>query len=187
MFSKNFFIKPIKRPVDWHRIRLLILDCDGVLTDGKIIYGTAGMDIKHFDAHDGMGFMLLRMTDVKVAIITGRSSEALISRCKDLHIEHLFQGVSDKLGCMNDLLDELGLSQDQVVYMGDDWNDAACMRRVAFSAVPANALPEIKKIADHVTQAYGGHGAVRELINYILTKKGTYEKAVLDFLKETNG
>ncbi|MCB5266690.1 MAG: HAD-IIIA family hydrolase [Candidatus Cloacimonetes bacterium] len=182
----NCFVKPNKRPVDWQHIKLIVLDCDGVLTDGRIIYGDNGLDIKHFDAHDGLALMLLKHTDIKVAVITGRSSEALSRRCQDLRIDLLFQGVSRKLECVGKLLADLEMDFDNLVYMGDDWNDILCMRRAALSACPSNALPEIQKIADLVTDNGGGHGAVRELVNHILHKKGIFERAVMSYLEESS-
>jgi len=183
MLRTNCLVHPNKRPVAWSEIKLLILDCDGVLTDGRIVYGNGGLDIKNFHASDGMGFMLLKAANIPVAIVTGRSSEALSYRCRDLGIELLFQNVANKLQCVTDLLEKLGLSFDDIVYMGDDWNDIPCMQRAAFSVAPANALPEIQKIADHTTETAGGLGAVRECISYILHKKGIYERAVMDFLE----
>lgn len=180
----NKIQKVYKRPVQWHKIRLLVLDCDGVLTDGRIIYAGDQLELKHFDAHDGMGFIILRHTDVEVAVITGRSSEALTKRCSDLKIRHLYQGVAHKLHKLEELLSELGLSWEAVAYMGDDWNDIPVMRKAAISAAPADAMEEIRELADFVTTASGGRGAVREFINYILTKQGRYEKAVEAYLQE---
>jgi len=119
---------------------------------------------------------------LQVAVVTGRTSEALTRRCKDLNISLVFQGVSKKLLCVEKLLADQGLDWDNLVYMGDDWNDVLCMRRAALSACPANALPEIQKIADIVMEKTGGHGAVRELVNLILQKKGIFERAVMSYL-----
>jgi 3-deoxy-D-manno-octulosonate 8-phosphate phosphatase (KDO 8-P phosphatase) len=180
----NCFVKPSKRPVAWREIKLLLLDCDGVLTDGRIIYGQQGQELKHFSARDGMGFMLLKYTDVIAGIITGRSSEALQKRCDDLHIEHLHQGVRNKLHCIDELLATLHLDYKNVVYMGDDWNDVPVMRKVAFSATPADAHADMHKIADWVTPHNGGHGAARDLIDHILMHKGIYEKTVKQYIEE---
>jgi len=179
----NCLIRPNKRPVAWSEIRLLVLDCDGVLTNGKIIYGNDGQDIKQFHSSDGMGMMLLRHTTVDVAVISGRSSQALIKRCEDLKINILRQGIDNKLEALTTILEELKLSFDNVIYMGDDWNDIPCMRKAALSVTPANAWPEIKKIADMVTDHAGGEGAVRELVNFILHKKGHYERAINSYLE----
>lgn len=179
----NCLVRPSKRPVAWAEIRLLVLDCDGVMTNGKIIYGNDDQDIKEFNAADGMGLMLLRHSTVDVAVISGRSSQALKKRCDDLKINILRQGIANKLDALNSILDEHELTFDNVIYMGDDWNDIPCMRKAALSVTPANAWPEIKKVADMVTEQSGGEGAVRELINFILHKKGMFERAINNYLE----
>lgn len=183
---KDYFEKPIKAEVNWQEIKLMVFDCDGIFSDGRIIYGSNDLEIKEFDAVDGMGLMLLRRTDMQTAIITGRSSEALAQRAKDLRIGHLFQGISNKKKCLQELLQKLGLSMENAVYMGDDWNDVHCMKSVAFSIAPANALPEIKHFADHVLEKSGGSGAVREAVTYVLGKKGEYKKAISKYLAEVD-
>jgi len=180
--DKTLFIKPNKRVVAWNQIKLLLFDCDGVITDGRIIYGNEGQELKHFHGHDGMGFNLLKHTDLECGFITGRSSEALERRCRDLRITLLYQNIPNKLQCLDNILKEKGLSYNNVVFMGDDWNDIPVMRKVAFSAAPADAQPDIARIADWVSAFRGGHGAVRDLINYVLVHKGIYEKTVMAFL-----
>ncbi|MFO7659941.1 MAG: HAD-IIIA family hydrolase [Candidatus Cloacimonadaceae bacterium] len=180
--------KAIKPTVDWLSIQLVIFDCDGVLSDGKIIYGSNSnletMELKNFNAHDGMGFMLLHTAGLLSAVITGRTSSALSKRCKDLRIKHVFQKVQNKLEKADKLLTKLNLSWSRVVYMGDDWNDIPCMQQAAFSACPSDAMPEIQKLADLVTERKAGEGAVRELIDFILRKKGVYEQVVDSYLRE---
>ncbi len=178
----DYFSKAKKRPVNWMEIKLLVLDCDGVLTDGRIIYGNEGMEIKNFSATDGLGLMLLQNTEIEVAIITGRSSEALQRRCNDLKIKHLHQGVKNKLAQLESLLAELKLDFENTAYIGDDWNDMLCMRKAAISACPQDAMPEIAKLVDYQCLRAGGHGAVREFIEYILRKKGIYERVVRSFM-----
>ncbi len=180
--DRSILVKPNKRQVSWADLKIMLFDCDGVLTDGRIIYGKEGQELKHFHGHDGMGFNLLKHTDIIVGFITGRSSEALSRRCQDLHIEHLYQNVSNKLECLDSLLKKLELSYRHVVYMGDDWNDIPIMRKVAFSAAPADAQPDVARIADWVSAFKGGHGAVRDLINHVLIHKGIYEKTILQYL-----
>ncbi|MCB5265414.1 MAG: HAD hydrolase family protein [Candidatus Cloacimonetes bacterium] len=178
--------KPNKRPVPWDIIKLIVFDCDGVLTDGRIIYGDGRQDLKNFDATDGMGLMMLQHVDLPVAVVTGRTSEALALRCQDLKIEHLYQGISRKLECVSKLLDELGLEFENIVYMGDDWNDIPCMRRAAFSVAPAQAHEDIRVQADMVTKRHGGRGAVRELIDYVLHKKGLQDRAITSYLESVS-
>lgn len=180
----NKLEKPSKPKMNWDKIKILVLDCDGVLTDGRIIYGCDGEEMKNFDAHDGMGFLLMRYSCLQPVVITGRSSAALERRCKDLGINHLYQGVANKLQVLAELLKEHKLSLDNVVYVGDDWNDIPCMFRSALSMCPADAMPDIKKLSDVVLQCSGGRGAVRECIEMILKNKGIYEQAVAAFLAD---
>ena len=174
--------KPYKPRVNWDKLSLMIFDCDGVLTDGRIIYGCDGEELKNFDAHDGMGFMLLRFSGVKTAVITGRSSAALERRCQDLKIDYVFQGVGNKLAKTKELLAELKLEFSNVLYMGDDWNDIPVMFSAAVSVCPSDAGRDIKPLADYVMLAPGGRGAVRECIELVLNNKTIYEQAVADYL-----
>jgi len=183
-YDYRIFSHPVKKAIKWSNVRLMIFDCDGVLTDGKIIYGGEMMEIKHFNAHDGMGFMLLRTANLVPAVITGRSSKALARRCEDLGITHLYQGVSNKLAVAKELLDDLGLSFSQAVYVGDDWNDIPVMLQAGFSFCPADAMPEIQQISDYIAHRKGGEGAARECIDFVLQSMGIYEKTVIQFLDE---
>ncbi|HPN27204.1 MAG TPA: HAD-IIIA family hydrolase [Candidatus Cloacimonas sp.] len=182
MYDKGALNRPNKRVVPWNEIKLLVFDCDGVLTDGRFVYGTNNLEIKNFHGHDGLGFKLLQHTDIIVCFITGRSSEALERRCLDLNITYLFQNVANKKECLDNLLKDLSLTYTNVAYMGDDWNDVPVMRKVAFSAAPADAQPGIIHLADWVSEFKGGHGAARDLINYVLIHKGIYEKTILSYL-----
>lgn len=175
--------KPNKPILRWDRIKLLIFDCDGVLTDGRIIYDSAGNESKNFDAHDGMGFMLLRQTEVQAAVITGRSSPVLQRRCDDLKIKYVFQGIQKKLETTTQLLRELNLGFDNILFMGDDWNDLPVMFKAAISVCPGDAMEGMKNLCDLVTKHSGGRGAVRECIEHVLTNKGIYEQALLKYLE----
>lgn len=172
------------KSINWNDIRLVIFDCDGVLTDGKIIYSEDNTELKNFSAHDGMGFFLLNRAGLESAVITGRTSQSLAKRCNDLSIKHVYQGVHKKLQKAMELLEKLNLGWHQVVYVGDDWNDIPVMQRAAFSFCPGDAMPEIQKLADVITLRSAGNGAVREVIDYILYKKGIYEQVVEQFLNE---
>lgn len=178
--------KTQKNPVNWKDIKLLILDCDGVLTDGKITYTDEGIEIKNFSAHDGMGFALLYKAGIIPAIITARTSGALQQRCKDLSIKHLFQGVQKKLLKAQKLLDKLCLNWNNVIYMGDDWNDVPVMQKAAFAVCPSDAPEEIQKFADYVTGHKAGDGAVRDCIDYILYQQNIYESVVRKYLDDVS-
>lgn len=172
--------------MDFSKIKLIILDNDGVLTDGKIIYDNNKLESKNYNAKDGLGIKLLQFSDIKLAIITGRSSKIVEQRCDDLQIRILFQGVRNKLKKTTELLKELKLEWENVAYMGDDWNDFPVMEKCNISATPADAFDDIKSRVGIVTQRKGGEGAVRELIELVLKKQGKYEQSLqklLDHLK----
>lgn len=175
-------VKPRKPAVNWGKIKLLAFDCDGVLTQGGIIYGNEGQELKDFDARDGLGFMMLRSTDIQTAVITGRTSEAVARRCADLKIDHVYQKIPHKLKLAEELLQKLGLGFENMLFMGDDWNDFPLMKAVAVSVCPADAASGIPQLVDYVTQAKGGEGAVRECIEMVLKNKGIYEQAILAYL-----
>lgn len=182
--SFNKIAKPNKPLLRWEKIKLLIFDCDGVLTDGRIIYDSAGNESKNFDAHDGMGFLLLRHTDIQTAVITGRNSPVLQRRCDDLKINHLFQGIQNKLDQANQLLQELNLTFDNVLMMGDDWNDVPLMFKAAVSVCPADAPEAVKELCDIVMKNHGGRGAVRECIDLVLNNQRKYDQAVIKYVEE---
>jgi 3-deoxy-D-manno-octulosonate 8-phosphate phosphatase (KDO 8-P phosphatase) len=160
-------------------VRLMVFDVDGVLTDGRLHYGPDGEVLKTFDTLDGHGVKMLRSAGVQTAIITGRSSQIVASRARELSFDHVYQGVHDKTVAFADLLSKTGLAADDAGYMGDDWPDLAVMLKAGFAAVPANAHIELARRAHYVTQARGGRGAVREVCDLILRARGAYD-ALLD-------
>ncbi|MCF7858667.1 MAG: HAD hydrolase family protein [Candidatus Cloacimonetes bacterium] len=168
--------------MDFNKIKLLILDNDGVLTDGSIILNNERVESKNYNAKDGLGVRLLSFSDIKLAIITGRSSEVVKKRCEELDIELLFQGVRNKFQKTLELISELGIDWENIAYLGDDWNDYPVMEKCGISAVPADAFDDFKQKADIVLDRKGGKGAVREIIELILKKQGKYDKSLQRFL-----
>lgn len=158
-------------------IKLLICDVDGVLSDGLIYMGNQGEELKAFNVRDGYGIRCLLTSDIEVGIITGRSAQMLIDRCHTLGIRHLYQGQSDKVLALRDLLDKLSLRADQVAYIGDDLIDWPVMAQVGLSVAVADAHPLLLPKADYVTRIAGGRGAVRELCDLILLAQGKLEEA----------
>src|ERR1700744_242389 len=157
------------------RIKLLITDCDGVLTDGGVYYGENGEDLKKFSIRDGMGVERLRkMCGIETAIITGEKSPSVIQRAEKLKIEELHLFVKDKPEVLKGIMHRLQLSADEVAYIGDDYNDAEIMKIVGSTACPADALPGIKTQADYVCQLKGGEGAFREFAELIIEAKTSY-------------
>lgn len=156
-------------------IRLLILDVDGVLTDGALYISSDGAEhLKVFDSLDGHGLKMLISCGVKVALITGRNSAMVNMRAQALGIEWVFMGVEDKKSVFLQLLQQLQLTAYDCAAVGDDWPDLAILRGVRFAAAPANAHAEVKKIAHYVCENQGGHGAVREVCDFILKAQNHY-------------
>jgi 3-deoxy-D-manno-octulosonate 8-phosphate phosphatase (KDO 8-P phosphatase) len=160
-------------------LRLLLLDVDGVLTDGGIWYLESGEEMKRFDIQDGMGVDLLQRAGIQVGVLTGRRSEVVERRCRELGIGIVKQGFYDKSAGLAEILEEEGLDTIHVGYVGDDVQDLAVMGRVGFSAAPANAAHEVQVSADYVTSRTGGRGAVREVAELLLTALGR-RKEVID-------
>jgi 3-deoxy-D-manno-octulosonate 8-phosphate phosphatase (KDO 8-P phosphatase) len=162
------------------QIQLLILDVDGTLTRGEIILGVEGMELKHFDTRDGLGIAMARRAGLKVAIITGRVSEAVMTRAGELGVKDLFQGNRNKLEAYESLLKKYHLTDQQVAFVGDDLLDLPVMKRVGLKVAVANASGELKAVADYVTLASGGRGAVREVIDLLLGWRETNKSALLE-------
>ncbi len=161
-------------------IKLFILDVDGVLTDGKLYISHDGTESKAFNTQDGLGIKRLqRHTDIEIAVISGRKSRGTELRLQELQIKHIFLGYSNKIPVYEELLSTLNISPDQVAYMGDDLPDAEVMQHVGLSIAVNNAVTEVKKIADLVTEKNGGEGAVRmaceHLINAVSMRKDSQE------------
>lgn len=158
-------------------IRLLILDVDGVMSDGLIYMGNNGEELKAFNVRDGYGLRCVLTSGIEVAIITGRKAKLLEDRCHTLGISHLFQGQSDKLIAYRQLLSELNLTAEQVAYIGDDLIDWPVMEQVGLSVAVADAHPLLLPKANYVTRINGGRGAVREVCDLILMSQGLLDEA----------
>ncbi|WP_044407286.1 KdsC family phosphatase [Thiomicrospira microaerophila] len=158
-----------------NKIKLLLLDVDGVLTDNRLIYGDDGQEYKAFYTRDGHAMVLIQKSGIDIGIITGRTSELVKKRMQDLKVKHLYQGVPDKLPTFEALMAKLGLSLDQVAYMGDDILDLPILRRVGLSACPKDSDPEVLSRVDFVSQFDGGRGAVREFCEFIMKTQGHWQ------------
>lgn len=157
-------------------IKLVALDVDGTLTDGGVYLDGAGAEFKRFDIQDGMGLVLLRRAGVRVAIISGRFSQATEGRARELGVELLYNGVGDKLPVLQALAEELGLKPEEISFVGDDVNDLDCLRWAGLGIAVANGRPEVRDAADRVTEARGGYGAVREASELVLAINSGSEK-----------
>jgi 3-deoxy-D-manno-octulosonate 8-phosphate phosphatase (KDO 8-P phosphatase) len=163
-------------------LRLMAFDVDGVLTDGKLYFTSAGDEMKAFSALDGQGLKMLREAGVDIAIITGRSSLAVLRRAQDLGIETLLQGVEDKRAAMAGLLTTRGLDWRQAGYMGDDVVDLPLLRACGFSASVAEGHESVKKHVDYVARRPAGAGAAREVCEWILAAQGKLESSLAKYL-----
>jgi 3-deoxy-D-manno-octulosonate 8-phosphate phosphatase (KDO 8-P phosphatase) len=159
-------------------IQLLLLDVDGVLTDGRIVYTDVGQEIKAFHVRDGSGLKFWTKSGRQAAILSGRSSAAVTRRAAELGIEPVVQGADEKLPALNRILTETGLQPGQVCAVGDDLPDVPVLTRCGLAVAVADAMPEVKAIAHFVTTAPGGHGAVREVIEWLMRGQGTWDAVV---------
>lgn len=156
------------------QVRLMILDVDGVLTDGRLYYGAGGEAMKAFDVRDGHGVKLLREGGIEVAILTARQSTIVTMRARELGVARVVQGAADKVGGFERLLIDTGTQAQHCGYIGDDWPDLAVLARVGFAATVADAAPEVRAAAHWIAAAAGGRGAVRELAEFVLRAQGRF-------------
>jgi 3-deoxy-D-manno-octulosonate 8-phosphate phosphatase (KDO 8-P phosphatase) len=162
------------------RVRLVVLDVDGVMTDGRLYFGPDGEALKVFDVRDGHGVRLLREAGLSVALLSSRSSPMVARRAGELDIAPVLQGERDKLAGLNRLLVEMGVPAAECAYMGDDWPDLPVMAQVGFAAAVADAAPEVRRAAHWIAPAEGGRGAVRALAEYVLRCRQTRRKGLAD-------
>ncbi len=158
------------------KIKLLLLDVDGVLTNGQIIYDGAGNELKMFDVRDGHGLKLVQRAGIQVGIITGRKSEVVSRRAAELGIEILYQGALNKLEPYEQIVAQTGLPEEQIAYVGDDLVDLPVLRRVGFAATVADADEAVCQRVDYVAGLPGGRGAVREICDLLLKASGAWQE-----------
>ena len=169
------------------KIKLLALDVDGVLTDGSIYISPAGEVFKGFNAKDGMGISCALRSGLQIAVITGRQSPIVERRCEELGITLLQQGVKDKRLALQQMAQELGLVREEIAYMGDDLNDIPAFKASGLNIVPADAAMEVLAVANIITKASGGRGAVREAITMILAAQVNWNVIVNSYLNAGQG
>ncbi len=166
------------------KIRLLLMDVDGVLTDGRIWLqswpdGTAH-EIKGFSAYDGAGLKFARAAGLRTGVITGRESAAVTRRAKEADVEFVYQGRGEKLPAYEEILRSAKLNDEEIAYIGDDLPDLSILSRVGLAVAVANAVPEVKRAAHFVTKASGGNGAAREVVELILKSQGKWNSVLRD-------
>lgn len=169
---KNSFIKRLKK------IKLLVMDVDGVLTDGKIVIDSQGRETKIFDVQDGFGIVLIRRAGLKTAILSAREAEAVSFRAKDLQIDRVYQNACPKIHGFRKLLKDFNIKENEICFIGDDLPDLSVLKRVGFAVAVKNANEELKKEVHYITKNRGGKGAVREIIEMILKAQGKWERVI---------
>ncbi len=160
------------------KVKLLVFDVDGVMTDGGLYYGPQGEVLKRFDVKDGHALVLARLTGLPAAILTARTSQIVEARAAELKLVKVMQGKKDKAPALLEMCAELKLEPAEVAYMGDDVNDLAPMALAGFSACPCDAAPEVRARVHYVTPSRGGFGAVRDLTELVMKSTGRWEKAL---------
>jgi len=178
--SQTSLIKAVEKA---QKLKLLILDVDGVLTDGKLFFDNQGNEYKSFHARDGHGIKLLRQTGVEVAVISGRKSNSVALRMKNLGIEHVYQGHENKQAAFNEIIEKIGITPEQAAHVGDDLLDLPIMTRVGLAIAVADANFAVKQRADWCTTLPGGHGAVREVCDFIMQAQGRFDEVLNFYLK----
>ena len=165
------------------KIKLVMFDNDGVLTDGRIVYGDYGDELKFFDVQDGFGMVLLRRAGLKTAILSGKKSRVNPRRVKELGVDKLYQNVLDKLKGFEKALKKFNVRAEEVCYVGDDLVDLPVLKRVGFAVAPVNAVDEVKKAVHHCTEKPGGRGAAREVADLILKGQGKWTEVTEKYFR----
>jgi 3-deoxy-D-manno-octulosonate 8-phosphate phosphatase (KDO 8-P phosphatase) len=175
------------------KIKVLIFDVDGVLTDGQIFVvpdgsgpDAKGIEVKGFAAHDGLGISLARLGGIRVGVITKRQSQTVAIRARDLKLEFVYQGQSHKMEAAREIVVAASITFDELAYVGDDIIDLPVMRACGLAIATANARPQVKSMAHYVTPHPGGHGAGRDAIDFILTARGVLDQVIEQYLDEDN-
>ena len=165
------------------RVKLFIIDIDGVMTDGRIIYSIYGDELKFFDVQDGFGITLLSRAGIKSVIITAKKSRIVRMRARDLKVAKVYQGFHDKLAAFNKLLKRFKVRPEEVCFVGDDLVDIPVLKRAGFAVAVPNAIEEVKNHAHYITTKIGGRGAVREACDLILKSQGAWDKVTAQYFK----
>jgi len=160
------------------KIKIILLDVDGVLTDGRIVYDSRGGELKFFDVHDGMGVHCLKKAGIPAILVTAKGSGAIMPRAKDMGVDEVFADVSPKTSVLERVTARYKVKTDELCFVGDDLVDICIMKSVGLACAVANACPEVKKTAHYVTAREGGRGAVREIAELILKTQGKWKGVI---------
>jgi 3-deoxy-D-manno-octulosonate 8-phosphate phosphatase (KDO 8-P phosphatase) len=193
--------KPLSAQARARKIKLLLFDVDGVLTDGKLFFlpedseqgaplpsaaqsAQRQIEVKGFHAHDGAAISLARLAGIKTGLITTRISETVALRARDLKLEHVHQGIQDKRACFEEVIKQEGLKREEAAFVGDDVIDLPAMRAGGLAIAVQNARAEVKQEAHYITPHAGGEGALRDAVEFILKAQGKWKKVVEDYIGE---
>ncbi len=166
------------------KIKLLILDVDGVMTNNMLIYSDDGLESKTFNTRDGHGMVLLQKSGIEIGIITGRKSQLVANRMQDLKVKHVYQGIPDKLPTFLKLVETLELSFEEIAYIGDDILDLPILMRIGLAVTPADGDDEVKSRVDYISAYEGGQGCVREVCEIILRSQNLWQQHMDFFLRD---
>ena len=164
--------------MSWEKIQYLVIDVDGTMTDAGIYYDEHGNELKKFCTKDGAGFFAAHKAGMEILVLTGRECAATTRRMKEMQVDHLVQNCRDKVSYLLQFMAERHISREQMGYLGDDLNDLPAMGLCGFVGCPEDSCVEVKERADYVSSIKGGHGAMRDIIEYLLRSSGEWEKAV---------
>ena len=163
---------------DYSKIKYLVIDVDGTMTDSGVYYDGTGNEFKKFSTKDGAGFFAAHEVGIKYMILTGRECEATTRRMTEMKADYLIQNCTDKMAFLKNFIAEEKISFEEIGYLGDDLNDYPGMQLAGFAGCPADACEEVKEICDYVSSVNGGHGAVRDIISWLLKQRGEWKSAV---------
>jgi 3-deoxy-D-manno-octulosonate 8-phosphate phosphatase (KDO 8-P phosphatase) len=164
------------------KIRMLVIDVDGILTDGRIIYDNFGDELKFFDVKDGFGLYLLHKAGIPAVIISARKSRAVVRRAKEMRVRKFYRNSTNKVKSYEKVLKKFGIADENVCYVGDDLLDLSVMKRVGLAVSVPDGIEEVKTAAHYITQKNGGRGAVREIVDIILKAQGKWEQLAGQFV-----
>lgn len=166
------------------KLKYLVLDVDGTLTDSGVIYDENGNELKRFSTKDGQGFNIAHVAGMKIMVMTGRECKATVRRMEELKTDFIFQNVKDKEQFLKQFMSDNGIDKDEIAYIGDDINDYKAMRLCGFVGCPVDSAPEIKQIADYVSKVKAGYGAMRDVVEFILTERGDRDEVVAKVIRD---
>ena len=166
-----------------NKLKYLIIDVDGTMTDGGIFYDEFGNEIKKFNTKDAAGFFVCKKLGIKTVVITGRECKATEKRMNEMNIDYLFQVINDKVVFLKDFIEKNNIKKDELGYIGDDLNDYQSMKLAGYIACPSDACFEVKQIADYISYLKGGDGVIRDVVEHIFRNSGKWESAVNEVYK----